>query len=455
MTARFAIALLLPMTVSAQLKLVSFDGFTESAVGAVYDYGSVSTLDTKDVRFRARNAGNSIVVLTTLSVSGAGFSKIGAPSLPFTIAPGNFLEFTARFTAGQQPGLVYSANLQVNSIAATLTATSVATASLTVLPGCTTADPIDFGRVQRGVARLCNFTLSNPNSQPLVIPIVTVTGTGFQGPQGLSPPFTIAAGETKPFSISFTPPASILYSGALMIGPRTYHLSGSGFDPPLPKPSLQFDSAAIGSGQQHTLTMTLPTPSPVTVSGLVSFTFTPGTHVVTDDRSVFFLTGSSRSVAFSAIQGDTRISLGKQAGAVFQTGTTAGTLTFTVSGTPIDGDPTTTLSIPPSIVSFDTVTASRRVNDLDVEVIGFDNTYTAGTMAFTFFDKNGVALDPGSIGADFTKNFNSYFATVTAGSSFLMRVTFPVTGDATQVGSVQVDLMNSAGVAHTLPVKFQ
>ena len=60
--ARLFIALLFPFTLSAQLTLVTFDGTTETPVGSVYDYGKVATGGAKDVRFRARNTGNSAVV---------------------------------------------------------------------------------------------------------------------------------------------------------------------------------------------------------------------------------------------------------------------------------------------------------------------------------------------------------------------------------------------------------
>jgi hypothetical protein len=448
-----ALALLFPFIASAQLALVTFDGTAETPVASVYDYGKVATGGAKDVRFRARNTGNSAVVLTTLTVSGTGFSITGAPTPPSTIAPANFLEFTVHFSAGTLGS--YSANLQVNSISALLLATSVAAPTLTVLPGCTGPNPVNFGLVQRATLRICSFSLQNPNSQPLVISTLTVTGAAFKAPQGVNTPFTLPAGQAVTFNISFIPPASITYAGTLTIETQTFSLTGGGFDPPLPKPTLQFDAGTMGSAQQRTLTMLLPTASPVTVSGLVTLTFQPGTSIVTDDPAVVFMASGSRKVAFAVKQGDTQISLGGQTGAVFQTGTTAGTLTFTVTGTPMDGDPTTTVSIPPAIIPIDLTTASKRVNDLDIEVIGYDNTYTAGAMSFTFFDTKGNTLGAGAIGADFTSNFRSYFTSVLSGSSFVMRVTFPVTGDAATVGSVQVDLINSAGVAHTGRVQFQ
>src|SRR5712671_1481097 len=163
MIARIAFLLVLPGAASAQLSLVTFDGAVETTVGGVYNLGNVAAGDQKDVRFRARNVGSGAIALTTLAVNGSGFTKIGAPSLPTSIAPGNFLEFVVRFSATGAAN--YSASLLVNSISTILLASAVPSPTLTVFPVCTGGDAIDFGRVQRGVLRLCNFSLQNTNSQ--------------------------------------------------------------------------------------------------------------------------------------------------------------------------------------------------------------------------------------------------------------------------------------------------
>jgi hypothetical protein len=151
--------------------------------------------------------------------------------------------------------------------------------------------------------------------------------------------------------------------------------------------------------------------------------------------------------------------LNGQAGAVFQTGTTAGTITFSLAptGFQMDGDPATAITIPPAAIGIDTASATRRANDLDIEVIGYDNTYTAGSMSFTFYDAGGNAINPGAIQADFTAAFKAFFTSQSGGSAFLMRVTFPVTGtdaQVKQVASADVTLTNSAGVARTQRLTF-
>ena len=75
-------------------------------------------------------------------------------------------------------------------------------------------------------------------------------------------------------------------------------------------------------------------------------------------------------------------------------------------------------------------------------------------MEFTFYNTTGQAIG-GMIGANFTQQFAAYYQTgPPAGSSFLMRVSFPVTGDVTQIGAVDATLTNSAGSVQLPQLNF-
>jgi hypothetical protein len=84
-------------------------------------------------------------------------------------------------------------------------------------------------------------------------------------------------------------------------------------------------------------------------------------------------------------------------------------------------------------------------------MLSIDNTYSIGGMSFAFVDRSGAAI--ASVPADFSSDFQTFFKGQT-GSSFLMRASFPVTGDVSQVGGVTVMLNNSAGVVTTPSLKF-
>ena len=117
------------------------------------------------------------------------------------------------------------------------------------------------------------------------------------------------------------------------------------------------------------------------------------------------------------------------------------------------GRPTTTLIVAALPIAIQSASGTRRANDLDITVLGFDNTYTAGAMSFTFYDTAGAIIGQ-AIPTDFSQAFRSIFQGQQSGSSFLMRVTFPVTGNASSIGGVDVTLANSAGGAHTQRLNF-
>jgi hypothetical protein len=454
-TRTLLLALLLPLAARAQIALYTVIGGIETQIhpGDVLNLGKVAAGDTTSVRVRVRDLGTTTANISYFFADGVGYTLKG-PILPFTIAPGNVQDALLSFTQSI-PGPLYPASLRVdsdtNSISAIVIAAVVVGPVLTVFPTCTGSNgsppSIDFGLVQAGQLHLCNFSLQNPGAQDMTIAtfnLTNVTGAAFQISTASKAPFTIPAGGAITFAVNFTPSAAASYTGSLAIETRTYVLTGAGFNAPLPTPLLEFDSGSAQSGQQRSLTMRLPTAASSSASGNVNLVFVPNTTVVTNDTTVMFLATGTRSLPFSVTQGSTLISIGGQTSATFQTGTTAGQIRFTLSGISTVGDATTTLTIPAAPVSIDTATATRRSGDLDIQLTGFDNTYSAGVMTFTFSDISGHALPP--IHADFTQDFRTFFTKTQAGSMFQVRVSFPVTGDPSGIGSVDVQLSNSSGI---------
>lgn len=442
---------LLPLAVRAQIALYTVTNGVETPIGSVLDLGKVAAGDTASVRIRVRNIGTRTANITYFFADGVGFT-IDRPTLPFPIAPGSAQDALLSFSQSTVAPL-YPANLRVdsdiNSISAIVIAAVVVGPALTVFPACTGSNgpppSIDFGLVQAGQVRLCNFSLQNPGTQDMTISTFQITGSAFRISMGPQAPFTIPAGDAITFVVNFTPSAAASYTGSLAIATRTYGLKGTAFNTPLPTPLLEFDSGPMQSAQQRRLTMRLPSAASASASGSVTLAFVPDTTLVTDDPTVVFLATGTRSLPFSVTQGSTLISIGGQTSAMFQTGTTSGRIRFTLSGVPTAGDPTTVLTIPATAISIDSAIATRRTGDLDIQVTGFDNTYSAGVMTFTFSDLSGQALPPGAIRADFTQDFRTFFTKAQAGSAFQVRVSFPVTGDTTGIGSVDVQLTNSAG----------
>lgn len=448
MKARVLLGLLAPMLLHAQLALFAVEANgAETPLGATYN-GAVAAGDSKELRLRARNTGSTPIPVTRLAISGAGFSITSPAALPPAVAPGNAQDIVILFAGG--PPASYSANFQINSVSVLLIVISAPEPALSVVAGCTGPDTItraiDLGKITLGQSNNCTLALRNSNAVAVTLSVLALTGSGFQIVQGLRIPLILLPGETAAFIVNFAPPAASAYTGMLTVGSRVFPLTGTGLNPPLPAPILEIDPGAVSSGQQRTLTMRLPGKSPVAASGSVNLSFQPDGALT--DPGVMFLATGARSISFGIQPGDTQILLGGQPGALFQTGTSSGKLRFTISANVnLAGDPTVVLTIPPAPVAIDTATATQRLGNLDINIRGFDNTYSAGGMAFTFYDLAGGVVAPGKISADFAADFRNYFTQTQSGSAFLMRVTFPVTGDAAQIGGVDVQMANAAGTA--------
>ena len=139
----------------------------------------------------------------------------------------------------------------------------------------------------------------------------------------------------------------------------------------------------------------------------------------------------------------------------FQTGTTAGTLTFTLSF-PDNGSYTKSVDIVPAPIQLASASATRQAPNLVVDVTASDNTYTASKLFFNFYDTNGNAMTPGGITLDESQDFHQYFfGSNAAGGAFALQAKFPVTGDLTTVGSVDVTIQNSQGQSKTQRLAFQ
>jgi hypothetical protein len=448
------LAACLPIALRADITLYTVSGTTETVAPSVFGFGQVALGDTKDVLFRAKNTGSAAIAITKLAMSGSGFSIVNSATIPFTLSPGSALDFTMRFSGTIVTS--YTANLLVNSTQVLLAASVVQAPDLTVALPCTGPDAqrtIAFGKSQQGVAVSCNVTLKNNYTSALNVAPISVTGAEFSTTQASLA--TIPAGQSVSFAVKFTPGASGAFSGTLAAGARTYTLGGSGLTPALIAPVLTFDNTNASSNEQHTLTMRLPTAASSAASGTVTLAFKPTNTAVADDTAIQFVAAGKRTIPFTITQGSTSALLNGQPSAIFSTGTTAGRITFTVDAgaAGMAGDPTVSINLASLPIALTAASATRRVNDLDITISAFDNTYSAGAMSFAFFDRSGVALGS-SIAANFASNFQSFFQAQPTGSAFQMKVTFPVTGDATLIGGVEVTFTNSAGTSKTQRLNF-
>jgi Abnormal spindle-like microcephaly-assoc'd, ASPM-SPD-2-Hydin len=442
-------ATLLPLSAFAQIQVFEYNGSTETPVNGLYNVGSASPGDTIQTRFRVRNVGVATATLQKLSLGGSGFQITAAPSLPYIIAPGSETEFDVSF-APTAFG-TYSAFMAVNTLNITLQGNSVASAVLTVAGSNTplaAGATVQFGSVTVGQSAQQVFTLSNPGTTTLTVHSIVVSGTGFSGPAGVALPVQLGAGKSVSFSVTFQPPAGQAAQGTLVVDGRSFNLAGLGLTPSLatlPPVTMNLASTAGASAQQNSLSINLSAASQVSGTGTVTMTFTPSVAGVTDDPTVQFLSGKLRAATVNFTVGSSVGTFNGQSSIGFSTGATAGTITFSLA---LDGQSQTqirSLTVTPAPVYLDTATGLRKAGELDISLTGFDNTYSASQMSFTFYDLSGKVVQPGAIPVSVGPAFQQYFASTRVGGMFALLAKFPVTGDTTQIGSFTMQMTNSAG----------
>ncbi len=471
--------LIVPSLAQAQISLGILNGTTQTPVTGAYNFGSYAPNATNDVTFAMNNTGSTPVTVCGFGLSSSGpgsaigFAIVNTSTPPIPIAVGRSFNFFVRFTGGPVGG--YTAYLSVNYVLNTatcgspqsstspiqLTGSVVQAAVLTVASPCTGPDAqgnVGFGRIQQTQQVKCTFTLSNPYTTALMITPVSLSGAAFQA--ALPTQTSIPAGQSLTFQVTFTAAAALPYNGSLMVGVETFPLTGTGFLSPMPAPVLSFNSSTLQSGNQYLLTAALPSAAQTAYTGTITMSFAPSITGLKDDTAVKFIASGSRAVSFSVAQGATALQLGGQSAVSFSAGTTAGTITFTVNAGVIglSGNATTAVTIPAGPVAITASSGSSITQALIVSLTGYDNSYSLGQMTFTFFDRSGKPLG-GPIQADFSQQFQVFYQNqapggVTAGSAFIVAVSFPITGDASTVGSVNVQLNNTAGTTTVSGVKF-
>ena len=432
------LAFLLAPAAHAQFNLFLAEGSTERAAPAVYDFGSLYSGESASAHFRVRNVSSAPATLTVLDVAGVGFT-LTSPTLPVGLAPQGAIDLTVVFGATDTGA--YSASLRSDGIAILLTATLSPRLTYRMdVPGTPFPGPVDFGSVVAGSAAQRGITFRNDTPLMLTVPSISVQGTDFALPAAAPSGQALQPGQGGEFTIVFSPQTTGARQGSLIIGDRTYPLLGTGVDPPLPKPIVSLDLKQTASAQQGTLIVRFDAPAQSRGTGTATLDFQGAA-----DPAIVFASGG-RSTTFAIAPGDV------QAALPFQTGTTAGVLTFTVQvGAASDRQSVTITAVAPVVNS---VQAVRSAGALQVQVTGFDNTRSLGALSFTFYDAAGNPLLPGAIHTDATADFSTYFAASNLGGVFLLRAVFPVTGDATLVASCDATLANFAGSAKTQRTYF-
>jgi hypothetical protein len=430
---------------------------TEAPAPQNYSFGTVSVLDARDVEFSLMNTGTASTPLTTLSV-GAPFLILGfdPTTLPQSVSPGASVSFTVSF-APTEPGQ-FSATLAADGV--TMTGTAISGVAISVSSGGAPAQlqagaAIDFGSVAQGSTVTQQVVMTNPLENAITVQnvaVINLQGASFELETAWSP-VSLAPGATATLTVVFTPTSDGPQQAALEVDQLSIPLTGVGLDPPFPPAMMAFSNTTAASSQQDSLTVTLSAPAPANGIGQIQITFQPNSPGTNQDSAIVFIASGSQTAQFSVNQGDPAGYFGTTNSIAFQTGTTAGTITFTLTLGAVTA--IQTLTIAPAEADITSGQAQRTSGGLDVQFQGFDNTQSASTVTFTFLDVSGAVLSGGAIAVDAAADFLLFFASSDEGGLFALDAFFPVTvGTPSQVDSVEVQVANAAGTTPTTRLYF-
>ena len=436
MIARLALAILLSAAAAAgQLQLFHINApGQEQPVGGEFNVGTAPGGDFLDTKFRIRNLSLGTVTLERLRISGTGFSLEGHPFIPFVMGSGTNVDFRVRFRPGL-PG-TYSAVLRFNDTYVMVYGTSPATVQVLVEQDgqrqvLGSGDIVLFGRLEQGLSATKRFWLNNPGAAPLEVSTLVVVGEAFR-----------LEGA----------PAAPLYQATLRMNDRAFALEGVGLYPAYPELEVLVDPPVLRSGQQAKLTVRLAGPSPAAGSGGVSLAFTPAATGALEDPAVLFLSNSERWAPLHVEKSGQEVTVDGAAEGFFQTGTTAGTITITAELGKRRRELRITLA--PEPVVIDRSTAEATATGLKLSFIGYDNTRSVSTISFQFLDRAGEPLGAGPIVARVEEAFLRHFASGKLGGVFSLAAEFPVAGDKSLVGAVDVTFQNKAGATALPRLRF-
>ena len=213
--------------------------------------GSIVIGTSKTQALTLSNSGGSDLTISASTVNGTGFSVIGL-TLPYTLAAGSSASLSVKFaptTAGTDNAtLTLSSNASDSSVAISLSGTATtSTATLGVTPGS-----MSFGTMTIGTSQSQKGSITASGAS------VTVSSTSSSNSEftlsGLLLPVTIAAGQSVPFTVTFTPTVAGTASGTI-----SFISSGT---------TMAAENASgAGATVQHTIDLSWNASTSTSVSG--------------------------------------------------------------------------------------------------------------------------------------------------------------------------------------------
>lgn len=245
---------------------------TLSVSPATLSVGNV-TVGSSGTASGTLSAAGAIVTISAASTNNAAFTVSGL-TLPATIPVGGSVPFTVTFSptaAGAASAtLTFTSNAQTTTTTEPLTGTGVSVTQagqLTVSP-----TSMNLGSVIAGLSGTGSGTLSVTGAS------VTVTGASSNNSvfvvSGLTLPTTIAAGQSVPFTVTFSPTvagvanATLTFTASNAQSPTTTEaLTGTGTPAPVHSVNLSWTGSSSSGISGYNIYRAVYAPAPVSACG--------------------------------------------------------------------------------------------------------------------------------------------------------------------------------------------
>ncbi|MGB6686927.1 MAG: FG-GAP-like repeat-containing protein [Terracidiphilus sp.] len=208
--------------------------------------------------------------------------------------------------------------------------------------------------------------------------------------------------------------------------------------------------ATVEAGQDASLTLTV-NPYPAPISATLNLAFTPDPPNTVIDPTVLFANNSTTDVIQIPASSTAPIPA-----IDFSTGSTAGTITVTITLNAGGADVTPTtlapvvVAVPPAPPVINSTTITRNGTTMTIAILGLSSTREMSQATFHFTPASGQSLTTTDLTVDLTPAFTTWYQSAGSdrfGTTFLYTQPFTLSTDSSSVGSVSVTLSNSQGAS--------
>jgi len=413
---------------------------------ASVSFGSVETGSSSTKQVVLTNTGTAAVKISSISVTGTGFSVNGITT-PVTLNPSANATLNLVFlptSSGSSTGSVtVTSNANGSPLTIPLSGTGVQS-GLSISPAS-----FAFGSVVDGQSKSQTITLTNTGTASLTVSQLAVSGAGYSV-SGLATPKTLAAGSSATFSAVFAPTTAGSLAGSVTISsnapnsPATVSLSGTGVAASVTlsanPTSLSFGSVNAGNSSAKSVTLTNNGNSSLTISQVL----VNATDMSTSGFSLPVTLGAGQSQTMNVVFGPTTAE--NVSGNITVTSAQGATSVISISGTGVQAG----LSLTPSNANLGSVAVGASSSQT-IQISNTGNgvlTITQVSASGPGFSATGLSV-PLSLNPGQSSTFNAQFQPASTGSA-----TGTVTILSNAPGSPAVLALSGSGVAATQTLSF-